>query len=75
MDRASQALMALIGADVVPASLMPAVVDVLLAPADGPSMGGFICRICGWDVEPNYPDVHEPQCLLAVARPGYGEAV
>lgn len=76
MDRASQALMVLVGADVVPAHLMPAVVDVLIEPEAEPNttMGGYICRICRWDVEPNLPDVHEPQCLLAVARPGYGEA-
>ena len=70
MDRASQALMALIGADSVPAALMPAVVDVLLRPLKRE----FRCRICGQRVERNSPDLHEPQCLLAVARPGYGEA-
>jgi hypothetical protein len=34
--------------------------------ADDPrlSMSGMVCRLCGWDTAPDWPEEHEPSCLL-----------
>jgi hypothetical protein len=41
-------------------------VKALFRPADDPrlSMSGMVCRLCGWDTAPDWPEEHEPSCLL-----------
>lgn len=69
--KAQQALALLVGVDAVPGALMPGVVEVLIEPtAESPD--GFVCRLCHAAVERGRPDLHDPICVLAVARPGHG---
>lgn len=28
------------------------------------SMSGYTCRLCGWDTSPDFPEEHNPTCVL-----------
>lgn len=73
LDRASQALALLIGNGSVAAVLMPAAENALIEPTDTADV--FTCRICAATVERGKPGLHDQKaCVLAVVRPGHGEA-
>lgn len=38
----------------------------LLDPAPDPnlSMGGYVCKVCGWDAAPDVPEEHRQDCPL-----------
>jgi hypothetical protein len=52
-------------AQIVPA-IKQHVTLALLEPAPDPnlSMGGYVCKVCGWDAAPDVPEAHRQDCPL-----------